>query len=140
MTLLANRRKFLGILAATFAGFLVPAIAQTNNPGGRKRVGKGGRGRREAEDYALPSELAAFGLLSLVLGRVSARSVTVSALANEPLEGYFEYGTASGNYSRKTSRLSLPAGQPVDSVFDNLQPNTEYFYRLQFRRPAYRQL
>ena len=59
----------------------LPALAQTNDPAGRERGGRGGRRRRDGEDYVLPPELAAFSLLSLVLGRVSDRSVTVSALA-----------------------------------------------------------
>ena len=38
--------------------------------------------------------------------------------------------------SRKTNLFALPAGQPVELVFDHLQPNTEYFYRLQSRKPG----
>ena len=34
------------------------------------------------------------------------------------------------------SLLTLAVGNPVESVFDKLQPNTEYFYRLQFRQPG----
>ena len=136
MRLFTNRRKFLGILASTLAWFLVSALAQTNESGRPKRRGPGGGRRRSAEDYVLPPELAAFSLLSLVLGRVSDRSVTVSALAKEPMEGYFEYGTVSGNYAHKTSPLNLSAGKPVEQIFDNLQPNTEYFYRLQCRKPG----
>ena len=131
-----TRRQFLGILASALAWFVVPAIAQTSNPDGPGRGGKGARRRRDDDDYVLPRDLAAFAVVSLVLGRVGDRSVTVSALAKEPFEGYFEYGTASGNYSRKTSLVTLPAGQPVELVFDNLQPNTGYFYRLQCRKPG----
>ena len=136
MTFRPTRRQFLGILASTLIWLRVPAMAQEDNRGEQERGGKGGRRRRDAEEYLLPPELAAFGLLSLVLGRASDRSVTVSALAKEPMEGYFEYGTASGNYGRKTNLLAFPAGKPVESVFDNLQPNTEYFYRLQYRKPG----
>ena len=75
-------------------------------------------------------------MLSLILGRISDRSVAVSALAKEPLEGYFEYGAASGDYDRKTRLLAFPAGKPVEAVFDDLQPDNEYFYRLHYRRPG----
>jgi hypothetical protein len=136
MSLETNRRRFFQLLASTVAWFYTSAMAQTINTAGRQRGGNGGRGQRGAEDYVLPPELAVFSLLSLVLGRVSDRSVTVSALAKEPLEGFFEYGTVPGSYSRKSNLLTLPAGQPVESVFDGLQPNTEYFYRLQFRKPG----
>ncbi len=131
-----NRRKFLFLLSSTLAWFFTPALAQNNEPDRPRRRGQGGGRKRGAEDYVLPADLAAFSLLSLVLGRVSDRSVTVSALAKEPMEGLFEYGTASGNYGRKTSLLTLPAGKTVEMVFDNLQPNAEYFYRLQCRKPG----
>ena len=132
MKLPTSRRKFIGILACSIASFLVPSLAQDE----RKRNGKGGRWRRDEEDYVLPPELAAFGLLSLVLGRASNRSATLSALAKEPMEVYFEYGTAPGTYNRRSALLALAAGAPVECVFDNLQPNTEYFYRAQFRKPG----
>ena len=134
MNFQSNRRKFLGVLAATLAWVMLPVTAQENNPSGRKRGGPGGRGRRGREDYLLPSELAAFTALSLVLGRVSDRLVTVNSLAQESLEGFFEYGTSAGNYSNKTGLLNFAAGKPVETVFDQLQPNTQYFYRLQFRK------
>jgi hypothetical protein len=38
--------------------------------------------------------------------------------------------------SRKTRLLSLAAGQPLELPFDNLEPDTEYFYRLHWRRPG----
>jgi hypothetical protein len=131
-----NRRKFLFLLSSTLAWFFTPALAQNDEPNRPGRHGPGGGRRRSAEDYALPPELAAFSLLSLVLGRISDRSVTVSALAKEPVEGFFEYGTASGNYNHKTAKFTLAAGQPAELAFANLQPDTEYFYRLQFRKPG----
>jgi hypothetical protein len=84
----------------------------------------------------LPPELASFSLLSLVLGRVSDRSVTVSTLAQEPMEGFFELGTDSGRYNSRTKLLTLSVGKPVETTFDHLQSNTEYFYRLQYRQPG----
>ena len=131
-----QRRTFLGILASALTWLLMPAHGQATNQGPAKKGGRGGRRRKDADEYPLPSELAAFGLLSLVLGRASDRAVTVSALAKETMEGYFEYGRASGAYTRKTDQVALPEGQPVEVVFDNLQPDTLYFYRLQYRKPG----
>ncbi|MEI6279670.1 MAG: metallophosphoesterase [Verrucomicrobiae bacterium] len=132
-----SRRKFLGILASALAWFLLPARTQEDNPPDEKRRGgRGGRNKRGSEDYVLPSDLAAFGLLSLVLGRVTDRSVTVSALAAEAMEGWFEYGTAPGKYDRKTDALAFAAGRAGEVVFDKLQPDTQYFYRMQFRKPG----
>lgn len=102
MKLATNRRKFLVLLSSMLAGCFTPALAQNSEPPRPRRPGQGGGRRRGAEDYALPADQAAFNLLSLVLGRVSDRSVTVSALAKEPMEGFFEYGNAPGNYTRRT--------------------------------------
>jgi hypothetical protein len=130
-----NRRYFIGVLASALAWFSLPLAAQNNEPG-QRRKGGGGRNRRGADDYVLPPELAAFSWLSLILGRVSDQSVTVNLLAKEPIEGFFEYGTAPGNYANKTGVLNFAANQPVETVFDKLQPNTQYFYRLNFRKPG----
>ena len=138
MKVFTTRRKFIALLSATFGWLMTPAIAQQNpDPNRPRRHGPGGgRGRRGADDYVLPPELSAFSWLSLVLGRVSDQSVTVNSLAKETIEGFFEYGTSVGNYSNKTSMLTLAANKPVETVFANLQPNTQYFYRLQFRKPS----
>jgi hypothetical protein len=134
MKKLVSRRTFLGILASAPAWLVPSAFAQKEGSG--KGAGKNERRKREADDYALPRDLADFAILSLVLGRVSDRSVTVSALAKETMEGYFEYGMASGNYTRKTDLFAIPADKPVELVLDNLQPNTEYLYRLKCRQPG----
>jgi hypothetical protein len=134
-----NRRTFLGILASAVAWLITPARGQTTQPAPRQRGGQGGggggRGHRDV-DYVLPPELKEFALLSLVLGRVSDRSVTVSALSKEPMDAYFEYGTKSGEYTSKTKPVTLAAGMPVEAIFDSLQPDTQYFYRMQYRKPG----
>ena len=107
-------------------------MAQERQQGQRKRGGEGGR----RDVYPLPADLAEYERLSLVLGRVSDRSVTVSAMARETLEGYFRYGTAPDDYERETPMLALPAGKPVETVFDNLQVDRQYFYRLYCRKPG----
>ncbi len=138
MKFTANRRKFLLLLSSTLAWFSLPLAAQNNEPGQRRRVGGGGGGRnhRDAQDYVLPPELASFSWLSLVLGRVSDQAVSVNSLAKETIEGFFEYGTSAGNYSNKTFMLTFAANKPGETVFEKLQPNTQYFYRLQFRKPG----
>jgi hypothetical protein len=131
-----NRRKFLFLLSSTLAWLFTPAMAQNSDPNRPKHLGQGGGRRHGSDDYVLPPELSAFSWLSLVLGRVSDHSVTANSLAKETIEGFFEYGTSAGNYSIKTGLLTFPAGKPVETVFEKLQPNTQYFYRLQFRKPG----
>jgi hypothetical protein len=89
-----------------------------------------------SQDYVLPKDLAQMATLSLVLGRISDRSVTVSTLAKDTRDGFFEYGTASGEYGIKTGVVSFPSGKAVETVFDKLRPNTQYFYRLHHRKPG----
>jgi hypothetical protein len=132
MRTVITRRSFLGIVGSTIAWIAVPGFAQK---GGRGGQGNGGR-RRRRDSYELPVDLAAFAELSLVLGRVTDRSVTVSALAKEALEGYFEYGTASGRYDYKTGVAVFPLGEPVETLFDGLRANTAYFYRVSCRKPG----
>ena len=127
-----TRRKFLRALASALAFIGTATFAQKEAPG--KRGGQGGRRKRSAEDYSLPPDLAAFAPLSLVLGRVNDRSVTVSALAKQPLEGYFEYGTTPGKDARRTTTLTFPVGVPVETVFDKLPPNAECFYQMHYRK------
>ena len=132
-----NRRQFFNALAATLAWLSLPTFAQDSAPVQRKKNGKGGgHGHRGAEDFVLPPELSAFSRLSLVLGRVSDQSATVSSLAKETIEGFYECGTAPGNYSIKTGVLTFAANKPVETAFDKLQPNTPYFYRLNIRKPG----
>ena len=96
----------------------------------------GGGGRGGPEDYILPPDLAALSFLSLVLGRVTDKSVTVSAIPKETLEGYFEYGMSSRVYPNKTDVVALPAAKPIEVIFDKLQPDCQYYYRLNYRKPG----
>jgi hypothetical protein len=130
-----TRRKFLAALTTSLTWISLPVFGQTNSPPAPRKQG-GGRKRRDDRDYVLPAELAAFSWLSLVLGRATERSATVSVVAKENLEGYFEYGAEAGHYPRRSELLKIPAARPVEFAFTGLQPNTQYFYRLQCRKPG----
>ena len=69
---------------------------------------------------------------NLVLGRPTANSITVNALAETNLAAYFEYGMQSGVYSIQTAVTNFLAGQPAEVAFGSLQANTRYHYRLRF--------
>jgi len=131
MALFTNRRTFLGMIASTLAWFALPAMGQSTSRPVRP-IGRRGRD----DDYALPPDLKAFGLLSVVLGRITDKSVTVSSLASEATEGYCEYGTVAGQYAHKTSVLTMAAGEPAEVVLSDLQVDTQYFYRLRYRKPG----
>ena len=135
-------------MAATFSWTLLPsAFGQdtTEKSGKGDKNGKGGQGGDDQTkargpvfhgDYTLPASLAEFATLSVILGRATDQAITASALAHEEQEGFFELGTSSGNYSRKTALTIFKAGEPAEVVFDRLQPNTTYYYRLNYRKPG----
>ena len=146
----STRRNFLFLLSSALAWLATPAFAQTSDiplprkdghggpgggRGGGQETGPGHRG--ETQDFELPAEFSAFALLSCVLGRASDRSITVSTLTKENIEGYFEYGTTSGIYTNKTALLNFTADKPLEAVFDTLLPDTSYFYRLLYRKPGH---
>lgn len=71
--------------------------------------------------------------VNVVLGRPTQTEITVSVLAHQDGEGYLEYGTQPGAYIGKTPVRPLAKGQSLEIVLNNLQPDTQYFYRLYFR-------
>ncbi|MEI8206179.1 MAG: metallophosphoesterase, partial [Kiritimatiellales bacterium] len=77
---------------------------------------------------------------SIVLGRPTDRSITVSVLSSNDLQIYLEYGLSSGVYSNQTAVTNLAANQPLEVELNSLQTNTCYYYRLQYKSagdPAY---
>lgn len=71
-----------------------------------------------------------------LLGRPTNTSITINAAADRELDVYFEYGIAPGVYGQKTATTRFPAMTPFEVVLDQLQPNTRYFYRMQYKETA----
>ena len=95
-----------------------------------------GEQRRETRRTYIPQEVAALQPLSLMLGRPTDRSVAVNVLSTDPLEGYFEYGTASQVYNEKTDVINFSPEKPLEIILDKLRSNTRYFYRICIRKPG----
>ena len=74
--------------------------------------------------------------MTQILGRPTDRSITVSVLAPEDLEAYFEYGVKSGAYTAKTSPVKSSSGKPLEILLEPLKANTRYYYRMRSRRPG----
>lgn len=70
---------------------------------------------------------------SIILGRPTATSVTASILFDQNVDYYIEYGIQSGNYSTPTSVYNNTLNVPDEIDLVNLLPNTQYFYRMQYR-------
>ena len=71
-----------------------------------------------------------------LLGRATDSSVTVNVATDRDVEAYVEYGVKSGTYTSKTDSKRYSGGAPFEIVLDHLQPDTRYYYRLQYREPG----
>ena len=69
------------------------------------------------------------------LGRPTDTSVTVNLYSLTATDTYIEYGTSPGLYSESSAEyLNHPAEQSLEIVLADLVANTQYYYRLAFRR------
>jgi hypothetical protein len=92
--------------------------------------------------FLLASSLAAFTLCAQtvffpgpeLLGRPTANSVTVNVVANGAIEAYFESGLSSGVYTSQTTAVSAAANEPIEVIIDGLKADTQYYYRMVYRR------
>jgi predicted phosphodiesterase len=128
-----NRRKFL---AGSFSALgwirlspllnTLPAMAQgqTRAPQNQNQGSAAG----QTLDLTVPPHP-----VNMILGRPTQRSITASILASQDGEGFVQYGTQPGSYTANTAVLSLPSGQPLELPISDLQPNTRYYYRLNYR-------
>jgi hypothetical protein len=68
-----------------------------------------------------------------LLARPTDTSITINIVPDETIEYYYEYGTAPGVYSAQTATATATADQPHQVVINGLDPNTRYYYRMQYR-------
>jgi hypothetical protein len=71
-----------------------------------------------------------------LLGRPTDTSITINVVPDEEIELYYEYGTSSGVYPWQTTASSATGGQPYEVIISGLQPDTKYYYRMQYRTPG----
>jgi hypothetical protein len=70
---------------------------------------------------------------NIILGRPTDNAVTISILFEQNTDCYFQYGTQSGNYTNTSTTSNLLARVPQEIDLTNLQPNTRYYYRVQYK-------
>ena len=70
---------------------------------------------------------------SIILGRPTDKTMTLSVLFDQNAEYFVEYGTQSGVYSTKTSVYADNASVPREFDLEGLTKNTRYYYRMQYR-------
>jgi hypothetical protein len=67
-----------------------------------------------------------------ILGRPTNTAITVNVVPAIAMTIYYKYGTASGNYISQTAPQSAAANMPLETLIDKLQPNTRYYYRINY--------
>lgn len=65
----------------------------------------------------------------LILGRPTAKSVTVSVLSYDDVEGLPAYGTEAGKLNTKTAKRQFKKEEAMETVLSLLEPNTQYDYQ-----------
>jgi len=75
----------------------------------------------------------AAGDLTVIIGRPTDTTVTLSVLAAADSECFLEYGQEKNRYSRKSVCFKVNAGIPHEYTLTGLIPNCRYYYRVQRR-------
>jgi len=71
--------------------------------------------------------------VDVILGRPTRDAVTLSVLAYSDMQGQLLYGTDKGQLARQNPLTRFAKGEPVELVLSSLQPNTRYYYRLDYQ-------
>lgn len=70
-----------------------------------------------------------------MLGKVTDRSIAVRLFSLLQTDTFIEYGTTPERMSWNTKPcLNWPAGRPIEITLHDLKPDTEYYFRLAFRK------
>ena len=71
-----------------------------------------------------------------LMARPTNTSITINVVPDESVSIYYEYGTSPGLYTHQTTTATAPAGEPYNVVISGLSPDTQYYYRMQYQKPA----
>jgi len=67
-----------------------------------------------------------------ITGRPTDTSITVNIVVPSVMEVFYEYGMESGAYTSQTTPQIAAASVPLETLIDGLQPNTRYYYRINY--------
>lgn len=73
---------------------------------------------------------------SIILGRPTDTSITVSISFDKVVEYFLEYGKQPGVYTNTIPKIMNSANKPDEIDLHNLSPDTKYYYRTQYRIPG----
>jgi hypothetical protein len=83
-----------------------------------------------------PTSTNADFIAAEITGRPTNTSITVNVVPAVAMNIFYEYGTASGAYTSQTAPQTAAANTPLETLIDGLQPNTRYYYRINFNGTA----
>lgn len=111
---------------------------QESKPRGRPDGRRNGRrGGREAGTQRGPEHVAQTDVpvqpVDVILGRPTQNAVTLSVLAYSHMRGQVVYGNAKDRLTGRTPSMRFDKGKAVEFVIDSLQPDTRYYYQLQYQ-------
>ncbi|MGA1435627.1 MAG: fibronectin type III domain-containing protein, partial [Candidatus Kapaibacteriota bacterium] len=72
-------------------------------------------------------------LPNIILGRPTDTSITASVLFDKSAEWYVEYGKSPGVYGSTSKTVQAEQGIPFELDLTGLQPNSRYYYRIQYK-------
>ncbi len=70
---------------------------------------------------------------SIILGRPTDKSISVSLLFDQNTDFYIEYGTSAQTYTKTSSTYFSSANQTFTINLSDLTVNTRYYYRLRYK-------
>lgn len=71
---------------------------------------------------------------NIIIGCPTNNSVTASIILEKDAEGFIEYSNVSGKYNNKTAVFKTANSEPFEINITGLKPNSEYYYRLNYRK------
>ena len=83
-----------------------------------------------------PTSTNADFIATEILGQPTGTAVTVNVVPAIQMNIYYEYGTSPGNYTAQTALQTVAANMPVQTLLSGLQPNTRYYYRINYNGMA----
>jgi len=95
------------------------------------------RGGRAPDSRRGPEHIAQTDVppqtVDVILGRPTQSAVTLSVLAYSDIRGKVVYGTKKDRLTGQTPPAQFTKGQAVELVISSLQPDTRYYYQLQYQ-------
>ena len=67
-----------------------------------------------------------------LLGRATDTSISIKIVPDSTIQYYYQYGTSPGSYTGQTTTATVTAAEPSTTVISGLNPNTHYYYRMQY--------